>query len=266
MVYHIFIFCIILFIGDYMLYPLILTSLAGLATLIGIIPIFVKIKNKDLLISAACAFASGVMICISIFDLIPESIKYLSNYLNSFFTISFSFIFILVGIIISMILDNYIDRVSKEDSLFKVGVLSMIAIILHNIPEGIVTFIVSNKNLMLGLSICIAIALHNIPEGISIAIPIYHSTNSKKRAFLYTFIASLSEPLGAILTGLFLINYVNDFVLGLLFSFIAGIMIQISSCKLLPTGNNYNKKYSFIFFIIGFIIMLFSLQLENLVS
>ena len=244
-----------------MLYPLILTSLAGMATLIGIIPIFVKVKNKDYIIASSCAFASGVMICISILDLIPESIRYLNNYFNSFLVISLCFIFLVLGIIISMILDNYIDKVSNNNSLFKVGILSMIAIILHNIPEGIVTFIVSNKSIMLGAAICIAIALHNIPEGISIAVPIYYSTKNRKKAILYTLLASLSEPFGAILTGLFLINYINDMILGLLFAFIGGIMIQISSGKLLPTGNNYNKKMSFVFFIIGFIVMLISLIL-----
>ena len=244
-----------------MLYPFILTTLAGLATLIGSLPIFIKIKNKDHLVAASCSFASGVMISISILDLIPESIRYLSKYFNSFIVISLSFIFLILGIIISMLLDNYIDKVSNSSSLFKVGILSMFAIILHNIPEGIVTYIVSNKNIILGFSICIAIALHNIPEGISIAIPIYYSTKSKKKALIYTLIASLSEPFGAILTQLFLINYINDFILGLLFSFIAGIMIQISSSKLLPTSNEYNKKYSKIFFIIGFITMLISLIL-----
>lgn len=114
---------------------------------------------------------------------------------------------------------------------------------------------------MLGAAICIAIALHNIPEGISIAVPIYYSTKNRKKAILYTLLASLSEPFGAILTGLFLINYINDMILGLLFAFIGGIMIQISSGKLLPTGNNYNKKMSFVFFIIGFIVMLISLIL-----
>jgi len=249
-----------------MLYPLILTSLAGLATLIGIIPIFIKIKNKDYIIASACAFASGVMICISIFDLIPESIRYLSNNFNSFFVILLCFVFMIVGIILSMILDYYIDKISKNGTLFKVGILSMIAIILHNIPEGIVTFIVSNKNIMLGISMCIAIALHNIPEGISIAVPIYYSTKSKKKAILYTLLAGLSEPIGAILTGLFLVNYVNDIVLGLLFAFIAGVMIQISTGKLLPTGNGYNKKMSLIFFILGFIVMLFSLYLNSVLG
>lgn len=160
-----------------------------------------------------------------------------------------------------MILDYYIDKINHQGSLFKVGILSMIAIILHNVPEGIVTFIVSNQNIMLGIPICIAIALHNIPEGISIAIPIYYSTKSKKKAIFYTILASLSEPFGAIITSLFLINYINDIILGLLFAFITGIMIQISTSKLLPTGNNYNKKISTIFFIIGFITMLFSLYM-----
>jgi len=249
-----------------MLYPLIMTSLAGLATLIGIIPIFVKIKNKDYIIASACAFASGVMICISIFDLIPESIRYLSSYFGAFGIISLCFIFLILGIVLSMIMDHYIDKVSNNSSLFKVGILSMIAIIFHNIPEGIVSFIVSNKNIMLGVSICIAIALHNIPEGISIAVPIYYSTKSKKKAVFYTLLAALSEPFGAVLTGLFLVNYVNDLVLGLLFAFIAGIMIQISSLKLLPTGNGYDRKMSFIFFIVGFIVMLVSLQIENIIA
>lgn len=246
-------------LGDlFMLYPLILTSLAGLSTLIGVIPIFVKIKNKDNIISASCSFASGVMICISILDLIPESIKYLSVSFNSFFVISLCFIFMIVGIILSMILDNYIDKVSSNGSLFKLGILSMIAIILHNIPEGIVTFIVSKNNIMLGISICIAIALHNIPEGISIAVPIYYSSKSKIKAIFYTLLAGLSEPIGAILTGLFLVNFVNDMVLGLLFSFIAGVMIQIGSFKLLPTGKDYNKRISWIFFLLGFIVMIIS--------
>ena len=131
-----------------MLYPLILTVLAGMSTLIGVIPIFIKIKNKDKIIAGSCAFASGVMICISVLDLIPESIRYLSGYFNSFFVICLCFVFLILGIVISMILDNYIDRVSKSGNLFKVGILSMIAIILHNIPEDC-SYYVSHKNIIL---------------------------------------------------------------------------------------------------------------------
>ena len=249
-----------------MLYPFILTTLAGLATLLGTIPIFVKIKDKNKIISAACAFASGVMICVSIIDLIPESLRYLRQDYAGLILILLSFISILIGIITSLFLEKIVDNVSDNNNLFKVGILSMIVIILHNIPEGIVTFIVSNKNIMLGVSICIAIALHNIPEGISIAIPIYYSTGSKFKAILYTFISAISELLGAILTYLFLAKYINDFILGLILSFTAGIMMQISFNKLLPTGNSYNTKLAKIFFIIGFIFMLLSLLLNSLIS
>jgi len=249
-----------------MIYPFILTSLAGFATLLGTIPIFIKIKNKNKIISSACSFASGVMICVSIVDLIPESFNYLRTSFDESLIILLSFIFIFIGIIMSHFMDKTIDKFSDENNLFKVGILSMIAIILHNIPEGIVTFIVSNKSIMLGISLCIAIALHNIPEGISIAIPIYYSTKSKFKAIMYTLISSLSELFGAIITYLFLRNYISDIILGFILSLTAGIMIHLSFNKLLPTSNIYDKKSSKIFFIIGFIFMIISLLLNKLFS
>ena len=119
-----------------LLYPFILTTLAGMATMIGTIPIFVKIKNENRLIASSCAFASGVMICVSIFDLIPESINYLRSNFGSFLIIMISFIAIMIGAYVSIGMDKIIDKVSDGTNLFKVGILSMIAIILHNIPEG----------------------------------------------------------------------------------------------------------------------------------
>ena len=89
----------------------------------------------------------------------------------------------------------------------------MIAIILHNVPEGIATFISSSKDISLGISLAIAITLHNIPEGISISIPIYYSTKSKFKALLYTFISGVSEPIGALIAYLFLSKYINDFII-----------------------------------------------------
>jgi len=214
-----------------MFYPFLLTTLAGLSTLLGTLPIFFKIKNKDFIIGAACSFAGGVMICISILDLIPESIKSLNKYTSPLFTILLSFIFIILGILASSLIDNFVEKTSKKSSLFNVGIISMLAIIIHNIPEGIVTFIVSEKDILLGISICLAIALHNIPEGISIAIPIYYSTKSKFKAIMYTLISSLSELFGAIITYLFLRNYISDIILGFILSLTAGIMIHLSFNK-----------------------------------
>ncbi len=234
-----------------------LTTIAGLSTMLGTIPIFIKLKNENKIIAGSLAFAAGVMICVSITDLIPESIMMLEENYNGALTILLSFLFLMIGIISSNFIDKTLPTTTKNIPLYKVGVISMLAIILHNIPEGIATFISTTKDTALGLSLTIAIALHNIPEGISISVPIYYATKKRGKAFLYTFISALSEPLGAILTYLFLLPFINNVILGLLFSFIAGIMIQISMSELLPTSTSYQvPKLTKLFFIIGVIFML----------
>lgn len=235
-----------------------LTILAGLSTLIGIIPILIKIHNEEKIICSSLAFAAGVMLCVSITDLIPESLNMLKNY-QDITMIFLVFIFVIIGIISSSAIDKFISS-KEENSLYKVGIISMLAIIFHNLPEGMATFISTTKSISLGLSLTLAIAIHNIPEGISISVPIYYATNSKLKAFTYTFISALSEPLGALVTYLFLINYINDTILGLLFALIAGIMIQISLSELLPTSIKYKQtKLTKIFFIVGVTFMLLKL-------
>lgn len=103
----------------------------------------------------------------------------------------------------------------------------MIAITLHNIPEGIITFMVSGVDINLGIKLALAISLHNIPEGISIAVPLYYATRKKLKTFLIVLLAGLSEIFGAIICFLFLKNIINDFFIGICFSLIAGIMINI---------------------------------------
>ena len=233
-----------------------LTFTAGISTMIGLFPLAFKYRDVYKIICSSLAFASGVMLSISIFDLVPEAYKMLYKY-NYYFVIIF--IFILFGIYLSYFIDKVINS-NNNSSLYNVGIISMIGIILHNIPEGIVTFITTTKDIKLGLSLAFAIAMHNIPEGISIGVPIYYSSNSKIKAIGYTFIASVSELVGAIITYLFLSNFINNTILGLLFSLITGIMIQISIFELLPTSFGYNNKYLTIFFFtFGFIFMIINL-------
>lgn len=236
-------------------YGFILTTIAGLSTLLGTLVIFANKKKSNKIIIKSLSFAAGVMTTVSLTDLIPESINLLNKTFKIFPTILIMLIFIVIGIIVSMTIDKYIPD-SREGELYKVGLISMLAIILHNIPEGIATFLSTESNLTLGLSLTIAIALHNIPEGISISVPIYYATNSKLKAFAYTLISGLSEPLGAIIAYLFLSNVMNDTIMGLLMALIAGIMIQISFYELLPTSFKYkNKKLTILFFIIGIVFM-----------
>lgn len=235
-----------------------LTLIAGLSTLIGSIVIFLNKKNKDKIIISSLSFASSVMLFISLTDLIPESYNMFKNLFKLIPLIIIILININIGIILSFYIKKYIPE-NNNDNLYKVGLISMLAIIMHNIPEGMATFMASNTNISLGISLTIAIALHNIPEGISIAVPIYYSTNSKLKAILYTLISGLSEVFGAIITYLFLKPFINDYMMGILFSVIAGIMMHISVFELLPTSLNYkNKKLTKVSFILGILFVLFS--------
>ncbi|MDD3341408.1 MAG: ZIP family metal transporter [Bacilli bacterium] len=239
-------------------YGFVLTILAGLSTLLGSIIIFIKVKNKENMIVASLGFAAGVMLCVSIFELIPEGFSLIHSKYTSLFSILLCLLCMNIGLILSGLIDKYMP--SGNNSLYKVGLISMVAIVLHNIPEGIATFLASSADKSLGLSLAIAIALHNIPEGISISVPIYYATGKKKKAFLYTFISGLSEPVGAILAYFFLKPFVTNTIMGMLFCFIAGIMIHISTYELLKEAKNYQKKSMVIsFLLIGVVFMLINL-------
>lgn len=220
--------------------------------------IFIFLKKKDTILVSSLAFAAGVMITVSLIDLIPESYMKLSQYLPFFPT----FLVVLIGMNIGILLSSFVEKkVSKQEnsSLYKIGLISMLAIILHNIPEGIATYISCKNDFRLGMKLTLAIALHNIPEGISISVPIYYATQKKKKAFFYTLLSGFSEVLGAIFAFLFLKNFMNDFFMGFLYSMIAGIMITISIKELLPESIHYGFfKKTCLFFLLGMFFMIMS--------
>ena len=197
------------------------------------------------------------MFTISIVDLIPNSFLLIIKEYNLIYTLFLIIMGFLIGIIISSIIDKKVDKKSKNGlKLYKLGIITMLVIMMHNIPEGIATFITTTNNIELGIMLTIAIALHNIPEGISISIPIYYSTNSKLKAFIYTLISGMSEPLGAIISYLFLSRFVNDTILGIIYAIIAGMMINIAINEFFKEAINYNKKNTVVYFIIGAFIMI----------
>ena len=234
---------------------LILTTLAGLSTLLGYFIIFFK-GDKRKIISFFLSFASGVMFIISFIDLIPSSFNYLRDYFI-FYRLILIIMFIVLGIILSNYIDHYVER-HENNNLTKLGILSFLSIVLHNIPEGIITFMSFQYDLHLGFSMALAISLHNIPEGTSIAIPLYYANKPKWKIFLVVLFAGLSELLGALLTYYFLMNFVTDLLMGFLLSLTAGIMINISIFSLLKEGMNYHLKTSLVGFISGILVMIIS--------
>lgn len=225
--------------------PLLLSTLAGLSTVLGgIIILFLKKTNKKL-IAFSLAFAAGVMVTISLTDLFPFSEEVLTKHNGSLLGTLYSLLFFSIGLVMAMLIDNFIPSdcaklancsfsSNSNYQLYKVGLVTMIALMLHNFPEGITTFISGYQSTKLGIYISLAIALHNIPEGISIAMPIYFSTGSKKKAINYTFLSALAEPFGAFIAFLFLKPFINDIILAICFSLVSGIMIYISLQELLP--------------------------------
>ncbi len=222
-------------------YGIIVSSIAGISTLVGYLFIYIK-ADKNKVISKSLSFASGVMLTLSLVDLIPTSINYLKMDNRS---LLYAVLFFFVGIILCVIINT---KIKDNDVLYKTGIISMIGIMIHNIPEGIVTYILSTVDMKLGLIFAIAIILHNIPEGISISVPIYYSRKSKKKAFLYTMISGLSEPLGALLSMIFLYKYISNFLIAILFSLIAGLMSYISIFELMKTSFKYDKNKIYILY------------------
>ncbi|MEG1495227.1 MAG: ZIP family metal transporter [Bacilli bacterium] len=241
-------------------FSFLVSTLAGLSTLLGTIFLLFKKPNIKVLVGSL-AFAAGVMFLVSVVDLIPSAYNSLRSYYLIIPTILFLATFFSGGFILSMLVDKYLpdNKLVVNSKLYKVGIITMLLVILHNIPEGIATFMATNNNSSLGIVLSLAIALHNIPEGISISMPIYYATGSKSKAFFYTLISALSEPFGALVSWAFLRPFLSEFYMGLLYAVIAGIMLHIVFYELLPTTKNYNQIMITVFsFVFGILVMLFS--------
>lgn len=233
------------------IFPLILSLFAGLSTIIGAFIVFFSNSTNKKLITFALSFSAGVMLSISFTDLYPTAQSTLIKLYGNYYGIIYALLFLILGALIAMVIDNFIPCdealiLANNSSLYKVGLVSMIALFIHNFPEGIATYVSGYQNTTLGISVAIAISLHNIPEGISIAMPIYYSTSSKLKAFKYTFLSGMAEPLGALLALIFLKPYINEIILSVLFSLVAGIMIYISLQELIPEARAYDNKNIYI--------------------
>ena len=238
------------------IFPFIITFFSGISTVLGMIPCFFNKKYSDFIISFSLSFAAGVMISISILSLIPESFSLLNSIFYFIPTLLIIFILIVLGIIFSSTIDSVIEK-KFTNNIYRIGIISVIVLILHNIPEGVTTFISTSYDLSLGIKLSIAILLHNIPEGISIAVPIYYSTGNLFKAFLYTILSGFSEIFGAFIAYLFITKYINNFIISIILAITAGIMMHISIYELIPNSLEYKKnKTFFIGLILGVFIMI----------
>ena len=154
------------------------------------------------------------------------------------------------------------DEIIHDGKLLRMGILTALAVAIHNFPEGFATLIAALKDPTLGITIAVAIAIHNIPEGIAVSLPIYHATGSRKKAFFYSFFSGVMEPVGAIMGYLILAPFMSDTIFGIVFAAVGGIMVFISLDQLLPTAREHGgNRFSVYGAVSGMIVMAVSLLL-----
>ncbi|HHT28937.1 MULTISPECIES: zinc transporter ZupT [Petrimonas] len=252
-----------------------LTLFAGLSTGIGsLISLIAKRTNTNFL-SIALGLSAGVMIYVSFMEMLPSSLNMLTETFGEKRANLYTFLALFGGIAFIALIDLLVPKSSNPHEMHGVeemkrdtqrlrhtGIITALTIGIHNFPEGIATFMTAVNSLEVAIPITVAIAIHNIPEGIAVAVPIYHATGSRKKAFWLSFSSGLAEPIGAIIAYFFLIRFWNPVLDALILAIIAGVMIYISLDELLPSAEKYGKHHlSIIGLVTGMVIMAISLYL-----
>lgn len=246
--------------SESVLLAFLLTSVAGLATVIGSVMAFFSRKFNPLFLSGSLGFSAGVMIYISFVELFPQARQTLTLIhgvsVGGWLTVAAFF----SGIALIALIDKLVPsaenphemanldsaRFSEKESsarLKRVGVFTALAIGIHNFPEGIATFAGSLNDPALGVSIAVAIAIHNIPEGIAVSVPVYFATKSRRKAFWLSLLSGLAEPVGALVAFLIFGSLLDQTAFGFVFAAVAGIMVYISLDELLPAAEEYGQHH-----------------------
>lgn len=234
------------------------TLLAGLSTAVGGALALLAKKTNRSFFSAALGLSAGVMIYVSFLELIPSALKDFNIHFDPKNAYGVLILSLFGGIGLIALIDFLIpsaenphepialedfNHPSKQQQLGKVGALMALSIGIHNFPEGMATFTTMFTNPELGLPIAGAVAIHNIPEGIAVAVPIYHATGSRSKAFWFSLLSGLAEPIGALVGFVFLLPFWSPIINGIVLAATAGIMIYISLDELLPTARMYGKHH-----------------------
>lgn len=258
-----------------------LTVFAGLSTGIGSALAFFARRTNTRFLSVSLGFSAGVMVYVSFVEIFFKAKESLIAELGVRGGTQLTVLSFFAGMALIALIDKLIPKVENPHEMHKIeeikgnggsgespsgkkllrmGTFTALAIGIHNFPEGLATFTAALSDPALGISIAVAIAIHNIPEGIAVSVPVYYATGSRKKAFTYSFLSGVSEPVGALVGFVLLRPFFNELVFGILFASVAGIMVYISFDELLPAAQEYGEHHLSIYGLIaGMVVMAVSL-------
>lgn len=250
-----------------------MTMIAGLSTGIGSLIAFVAKRTNTKFLSTALGLSAGVMIYVSFMELMPESVHLFEELYPGKLATVFMLLAFFAGIALIALIDRLVPEEenpheihtindAKPQNLKRTGLMMALAIGIHNFPEGLATFASAMTNIEIALPIMFAIAIHNIPEGIAVSVPIYHATGSRRKAFWYSFLSGMAEPVGALVGFLFLMPFWTLEINASLLALVSGIMVYISFDELLPGMEKYGHHHLGILgVVLGMMVMAVSLLL-----
>ncbi|GAB3591788.1 Zinc transporter ZupT [Corynebacterium faecale] len=255
-----------------------LTLFAGLATGLGGVIAVARKAPGERFLAGSLGFSVGVMLYVSFMEIMPKAVDELTSVWGerngNWAAVGAFFIGIAVIAVIDRLVPSAInphepstvggavEGFERRSRMMKAGVLTAIAISIHNFPEGFATFIAGMTDPMIAIPVAVAIAIHNIPEGVAVAVPIREATGSRKKALKWATLSGLAEPAGAIVGFLLLMPFIGPEAMGLSFAAVAGVMVFISLDELLPTAISSGRHHTAIYGLLaGMAVMAISLLL-----
>ncbi len=239
----------------------VITILLGIFIGIGALLAIVT-KKQHKIIDFIMGLAFSLLIMLILTDLLPESIELLK--LKNIWAF---LIFGCLGLLFLKVLDNFVPdhhnskmtKQEEEKSIVHIGILSTLALLLHNFVEGMVVYLAACSDPSTGAIMSLGIGLHNIPLGMIVASTFYQTNQKSSHLFFYILLLSCAPIIGGVLLFLFNITGLNPFIIGCTLALTIGMLLYILFFELWPrVHKSKNKSLTIWGLVLGVVLLLFT--------